>query len=180
MVGSPGSGKSTLARELASVLGVRHLELDSVYHQAGWTPLSAEEFKQAIAARAAEDGWVIDGNYSAVRPIVWAYADTVLWLDPPRRAVMRRVTWRTLRRVAVREELWNGNRERWRNFFTWDPKESIISWTWHKYADYQARYSAAAIDPANAHLTFIRLASRGDVTRFLAEARGQRTHDCRG
>jgi hypothetical protein len=50
--------------------------------------------------------------------VIWARADTVIWLDPPRRTVMRRVIWRTIRRVAGRAELWNGNRERWRNLLT--------------------------------------------------------------
>jgi hypothetical protein len=84
---------------------------------------------------------------------------------------MRRVVWRTLRRVALRRELWNGNRERWRNFFTWNPEESVISWAWHKHATDRAMYAAAAADPANAHLRFIRLASSRDVARFLAGAR---------
>ncbi len=50
----------------------------------------------------------------------------------------------------------------------WTPEESVISWAWHKHAKYRERYGAAAADPANAHLTFIRLTSRGDVARFLA------------
>jgi hypothetical protein len=147
---------------------VPHLELDGVFHQPGWTPLQADEFRQAVSAAVATDGWVIDGDYNAVRPLIWARADTVRWLDLPRRTVMRQVVWRTLRRGATREELWNGNRESLRNFLSLDPEQSVISWAWHNHAKYHSRYAAAAIDPANTHLTFFRLTSRREVTRFLA------------
>ena len=82
---------------------------------------------------------------------------------------MRQVTWRTLRRAVTRQELWNGNREPMTNFFSWVPEKSIISWAWHSHAKYRTRYGAAAADPANAHLTFIRLTSRRDISRFLAD-----------
>jgi adenylate kinase family enzyme len=131
------------------------------------------EFRRIIAARAAAGGWVIDGNYGRVRDLVWARADTVVWLDLPKRTVMRQVVWRTLRRVALRRELWNGNRERWRNFLTWNPEQSVISWAWHKHAPDHAKYAAAAAGPASAHLRFIRLASRRDIARFLDDARSE-------
>jgi adenylate kinase family enzyme len=172
VVGNSGSGKSTLARELAARLGVPHLELDSVYHQPGWEPLPEDEFRRLVTAKTNEDGWVIDGNYSAVRSIVWTRADTVVWLDPPRLTVMRRVAWRTVRRAVTRQELWNGNREPLSNFLTWDPEKSVISWAWHSHAKYRTRYGTAAADPANAHLTFIRLTSRRGVARFLADPGG--------
>jgi adenylate kinase family enzyme len=60
VVGTSGSGKSTLARELARRLGASWLELDSVYHQAGWTPLDAAEFRARVADAAAGERWVID------------------------------------------------------------------------------------------------------------------------
>lgn len=173
VVGTSGSGKSTLARELAEILGVPHLELDAVHHQPGWAPLPMDEFRRIIAARAAAGGWVIDGNYGRVRDLVWARADTVVWLDLPKRTVMRQVVWRTLRRVALRRELWNGNRERWRNFLTWNPEQSVISWAWHKHAPDHAKYAAAAASPASAHLRFIRLTSRRDIARFLDDARSE-------
>ena len=173
VVGTSGSGKSTLARQLAEILGVPHLELDAVHHQPDWEPLPTDEFRRIIAAHAAGDGWVIDGNYGRVRDLVWARADTVVWLDLPKRTVMRQVVWRTLRRVALRRELWNGNREGWRNFLTWNPEQSIISWAWHKHAADRAKFAAAAADPASAHLRFIRLASHRDVARFLAGARSE-------
>ena len=172
VVGTSGSGKSTLGAALAKRLGTEFLELDSVFHQPGWVPLPREEFRRRVAAAVAGERWVIDGNYtSQVKDLVWACADTVVWLDLPRRTVMRRIIWRSLWRAAKRTELWNGNRERWRNFFTWNPEQSVISWAWHKHAADHAKYAAAATDPANAHLRFIRLASRRDVARFLDQAR---------
>jgi adenylate kinase family enzyme len=168
VVGNSGAGKTTLARELAACLNVPHVELDAIFHQPGWTPLPADEFAARVAAAADGNGWVIDGNYSAVRPLVWARADTVVWLDPPRRTVMRRIIWRSLRRAAIRAELWNGNRERWRNLFTWDPEESVIAWAWQRHGIYKQRYAAAARDPANAHLEFIRIVTRADAQRLLS------------
>ncbi len=172
VVGNSGSGKSTLARRLAATLGVPYVELDSLFHQPGWQPLPRPEFQRLVTARAREDGWVIDGNYSAVRPIVWARADTVVWFDLPRATVMRRIVWRTVRRSVTREVLWNGNREPLANFLPWAPEDSIIAWAWHNHAKYRARYGAAAADPANARLAFIRLGSQRDVDRFLADPRG--------
>jgi adenylate kinase family enzyme len=180
VVGNSGSGKSTVARRLAVVLGVPYLELDAVFHQPGWRPLPGEEFRRIVAAKAADVGWVIDGNYSAVQPLIWARADTVVWLDLPKRTVMRQIAWRTLRRAAFRKELWNGNRERWRNFFSLDPEESVISWAWHKHAEYRAKFAGAAGDPANAHMRFVRLTSRRDIRHFLDETRLDETRRDRG
>jgi adenylate kinase family enzyme len=170
VVGTSGVGKSTFASSLARALGCPFLELDSVFHQADWAPLDVALFRARVADFAAGERWVIDGNYSKVRDIVWARADTVVWLDLPRRVVMRRLVWRTLRRVAGRAELWNGNRERWRNVFTWDRNESVISWGWHSYGSNRVRYAAAMADPALGRLRFVRLTSAGAVRRFLRGA----------
>jgi adenylate kinase family enzyme len=91
MVGVSGPGKSTLGRSLAARLAVPYTELDAIHHQPDWAPLPGDEFRDRVTAIAAGDGWVIDGNYSGVLPLVWERADTVIWLDPPRRTVMRRL-----------------------------------------------------------------------------------------
>ncbi len=172
VVGTSGSGKSRLARELAEVLAVPCIELDAIFHQPGWVPLPRQEFRARVEAVAAGDGWVIDGNYSSsAGPLVWRRADTVVWFDLPRRTVMRQIIVRTLRRISSRAELWNGNRERWRNFFSLNPQQSVIAWAWTKHAVYRQQYQAAALDPANAHLTFIRIANRADADRLIARAR---------
>jgi adenylate kinase family enzyme len=167
VVGTSGAGKSTFAAALAGLLGVSWVELDSVYHQADWTPLPLEEFRLRVATLASGPCWVIDGSYSAVRDLVWARADTVIWLDLPKRTVMRRLIWRTLRRVAGRVELWNGNRERWRNLFTWDDQESVIAWAWHTHGPRRERYAASLAEPAASHLRVVRLRSPRAVRRFL-------------
>jgi len=168
VVGTSGSGKTTLAAALAARLGGEFLELDSVNHQAGWVPLPTPEFRRRVAAVAAGERWVIDGSYSSkVRDLVWARADTVVWLDLPRRTVMRRIIWRSLWRAAGRVELWNGNRERWRNFFALDKEESVIVWAWQTHAVNRVKLEAAMADPGNSHLRFVRLTRPAAVRRFL-------------
>jgi adenylate kinase family enzyme len=170
VIGNAGSGKSTLARALAARLGVPQVELDGIYHQPGWSPLAKGELVRRVGEAAAGDGWVMDGNYSAVRQLIWSRADTVVWLDLPRRLVMRRLIWRTIRRLIRRTELWNGNREPWGNLVRWDPQMSIIAWAWHQHAVYQQRYAAAVLDPAWEHLRFIRVTSPRDVRTLLDRA----------
>jgi adenylate kinase family enzyme len=173
LIGISGSGKSTLARELARILGLPHTELDSIIHQAGWTALPVEEFRRRVSVLVAQERWVLDGNYSGqVQSIIWARADTVVWLDLPRPVVMRRVITRTLHRVLGRVELWNGNRESWRQLLSWDKEENVVAWAWQMQSVQRARYTAAMADPANGHLRFIRLRSPGEVRRFLRSASG--------
>ena len=174
MVGNSGSGKSRLAAALAVGLAIPHLELDGVFHQAGWQPLPRPDFRAAVAGFAAGDAWVIDGNYSAVQDLVWARADTVVWLDPSRARVMRQLGRRTLLRMVRRSELWNGNRESWAGLFRADPGKSILRWAWTQHAATRERYRRAQADPAHAHLEFVRLATPAQVAEFTRQARAGR------
>lgn len=166
MVGNSGSGKSTLARRLAARLGAPHVELDAIYHQPGWQELPPAEFRAAVATVVAADRWVIDGNYSEVRDLVLAEADTVVWLDLPRSVVMRRIVARTLRRVLTREELWNGNREPFANLYRWDPNRNIVRWAWTRHGVYARRFVEEAQDPGHAHIEFVRLRSAAEIDAF--------------
>lgn len=144
------------------------MELDSIYHQPGWTPLSDDEFRARVAAATAGDTWVVDGNYSVIADITWGRADTVVWFDLPYATVMARTIRRTVRRVLTRQELWNGNREPLSNLWSYRPEKSIIAWTATRHRVYRRRYRAAEIDPQWAGLHFVRLRSQAEAEAFLA------------
>lgn len=168
VVGTSGSGKTTWAKRIADRLAVPFVELDAINHQPGWTPLDRNEFRRRIAELADTDAWVIDGNYrSVVGEVIWKRADTVVWLDPPRWVVMRQIVGRTLRRMATREELWNGNREQFRTLLRREPEENIILWAWTRHHAYRELYEAAMTDPAFADLQFVRLRSHAEATAWL-------------
>ena len=165
VVGTSGSGKTTLARRLAQRLGLAHIELDSLHWGPDWTPAPREAFRERVAQALSGEAWTTDGNYSAVRDIVWGRADTVVWLDYSLSVVMGRVTWRTVRRCASREELWNGNRERFREAFF--DRESIIWWALTSYRRRKRQYPALFRQPEYAHLCVVRLSSPRATREWL-------------
>src|SRR4051794_37995613 len=103
VVGTSGSGKTTLAATLARRLCVPHVELDALHWGPHWTAVDPADFRARVAAAVAGPAWVCDGNYSPVRDLVWARADTLVWLDYPMGLVFRRVLFRTLRRCLCGE-----------------------------------------------------------------------------
>jgi len=169
IVGSSGSGKTTLATVLSDRIGVSHVELDAINHQANWQALSHDDFQAAVRPLVAQDSWVIDGNYhrTGVQDIIWDRADTIIWLDLPRWTTMRRVTGRTLRRAFTREELWNGNREEWKNMFHPDPEVNLLTWTWTRYKGTRSRYESASQSAEWEHVNWIHLQSQNAINQFV-------------
>jgi adenylate kinase family enzyme len=111
-----GCGKTTVGRALAAALGAPFVELDAIHWQAGWTELDAAELRRRVEPLVEQGAWVVDGSYRGkLGDLVLERADTVVWLDIPRRVWLPRLVRRTLRRALTREELWNGNRESLRN-----------------------------------------------------------------
>lgn len=168
VVGSSGSGKTTLAEVMAERLSIPHIELDAHFHGPNWTQPEPGAFEARVANLVAGDAWVVCGNYSRVRDIVWSRATHVVWLDYPRSLVMRRLIPRTLRRIATRERLWNDNLERWRNLVDPRPEENVILWSWTRHDLQTERYEAAMVDSTWDHLEFIRLRSPAAADRWLS------------
>ena len=113
VVGTSCAGKTTLARQLAGILGSEHVELDSVYWGRGWTP--RPDFIETVLAIVQRPRWVIDGNYSLVRDIIWRRSSAIVWLDYSFARVFSQALRRTARRIITRERLYAGNRETVRN-----------------------------------------------------------------
>ncbi len=144
------------------------MELDSIYHQPGWTPLSDADFRARVAEEVATAGWVVDGNYSVVHEIVWGRADTVVWFDLPYAIVLARTVRRTVRRTVTRQELWNGNKEPLSNLWSLNPEKSIIAWAATRHRVYRRRYADAERDPRWADLRFVRLRTQAEADSFVA------------
>jgi adenylate kinase family enzyme len=155
---------------LARVLHAANIELDALFHQPGWEPLDDDTFKARVLKAMEAPVWVVDGNYSAVREMVWERADTVVWFDLPYAVVMARTIRRTVRRTVTRQELWNGNKEPWSNLYSFNPQKSIVAWAATRHRVYRQRYGEAEHDPRWASLRFVRLRSQRETDAFLAEA----------
>jgi DNA helicase HerA-like ATPase len=163
VLGTTGVGKTTFARALAARLGVPHVELDALYHEAGWKKATDPVFRQRVTDATASDGWVTDGNYSRVRNIILARADAVVLLDLPFRVVFPRVVRRTFARTLSREPLWNGNRERLLGFA--DPQGPIL-WSIRTFRRRQREYAELFASP-RAGLTVHLLRTAREVEEFL-------------
>ena len=165
VVGQSGSGKTTLAIRLAGTLSLKHIELDAIHWQADWRALPTDAFRHQVAAALESDAWVTDGNYSAVQDLVLARADTFIWLDYPLFTVFRQLTPRTFQRVFLREELYNGNKERfWEQFLS---RDSLFVWALRTHRAKRKRYMALLNDPTYDYLHFVRLRSPRELRRWL-------------
>ena len=164
--GTSGAGKSTFAAELASRLGLAYVELDALHWGPNWSAANPDEFRVRIEAMLAAmtDGWVIDGNYdSKLGDTVVALADTIVWLDLPLGVKMCRLWRRTNHRVRGNVELWNGNRERWRDAFF--SRESLFVWTIHQHVRHRRRWPDRFGDDPR----LVRLRSAAEARRWLEE-----------
>jgi adenylate kinase family enzyme len=139
VAGTSGSGKTTMAARIAELLAVPHVEIDALFHGPDWEPRPS--FVEDVRRFSAEPRWVTEWQYDAVRAHLAARADLLVWLDLPRRVVMRQVVRRTLQRRIRQERLFNGNIEPpLRTFFT-DP-EHIVRWAWSTHHGTRSRVRA--------------------------------------
>lgn len=164
IAGVSGSGKSTLARRIDALLGLPHVEMDSLFHGPGWTEMPT--FRAEVDRFIGTDRWVCEWQYEYARPLLTASADLMVWLDPPFPLTLSRVVRRTVRRRLRREELWNGNQEGPLHTFFTDP-EHIVRWSIGTRNLYDERIPVVAAEHPD--LTIVRLRSTREVDRWLSE-----------
>ncbi|MFE5340575.1 AAA family ATPase [Isoptericola sp. NPDC056578] len=162
VAGTSGAGKTTLAGRASAVLGLPYTELDGLYHGTGWTP--RPEFEDDVRAVVAQDAWVSEWQYTAVRPLLLERAELLVWLDPPVPVVLWQVGTRTVRRRLRRTELWHGNVEPPLRTVLRD-RDHILRWAWrtrHKLRGLDERLAREA-----PHVRVVRLRSRRAVERWV-------------
>ena len=167
VVGTSGAGKTTLARRIASHLGLPHIELDAINWQSGWYDLTRhapKEFVRRVTEAIRAEAWVVDGNYALVRDRVWRRATHLVWLDYERPVIRARVIARTFLRVAMRTELWAGNRERWRHMLR---RSHPIRWAWSTWGRRRWETAERLSQPQCAHLMVVRLRHPREARRVV-------------
>ena len=116
-----------------------------------------EEFRRQVRREVEKRRWIVDGNYSKVRDIVWARAEAVIWLDLPFHVVL----WRSLKRSLVRgltgKELWNGNTENLIESFL--PPDGIVWWSIKTWFRRRREYPKILARPEFDHLEVFRVGS---------------------
>lgn len=166
VAGVTGSGKTTLSGRIAELWGLRHVEIDALFHGSDWTP--RPEFLDDVRAFAAENRWVTEWQYTSkgTDEILTPRAHLAVWLDYPYRVVRSRLLRRTLSRSILRTRMWNGNVEKpiWR-MLRGTPEESILAWqtqTLHKWTERMPE-----VTEQFPHLTVVRLRHPRETERWL-------------
>jgi len=168
VIGTTSSGKSTLARRMSERLGLDFIELDAIHWQANWTPISLEGFRERVETGTNSPSWVVAGNYHVVRDLIWPRAEAVVWLDYSFPVVFWRLLARTIRRGWTKEELWNGNREKfWWHLKLWSD-ESLFYWLFKTYWRRKRETPILLSFPEHEHLHLIHLRSPREADEWLA------------
>lgn len=169
VVGSSGCGKTFVAERLAERYGLEHIEMDSMAFEPGWTLRPVENFRADLEKRLekATSGWITDGNWESMGGIQLLLADKIIWLDLPRRTVMRQLIPRTLFRVLTRKKLWGGNREPFSNLYSFNPEKNVILWSWQRFASTRACYQRCLADGSWSHAEVLHLRSRTEIAALL-------------
>ncbi len=164
VIGTSGSGKSTLSARLASRYDLTHLELDSFVHGPEWHTVPADVYRQNLELRMTHGRWVCDGNYfDRTEDWVWPLVDTVVWLDMPLWRILPRLVRRSLRRIATREELWNGNREVMSALLS---RDSVVSWAVQSHRTHAAELPNKLTELAQRGATTVRLRSPRELEQW--------------
>ena len=171
ILGTTGSGKTTLSRRLSQLLRVPVIELDAIRHGPNWLETPDDIFRERVATSLLTDGWIVDGNYSLARDIIWPRATMLIWLDYSFPLVFWRLFWRTMTRGIMRKKLWNDNREDlWRHFLT---KDSLFLWAFRTHWSRRESLAAALDLPEYSAIQVLRFKSAKETRHWLERIRSQ-------
>lgn len=165
ILGTTGAGKTTLSKRLSQILGIPAIELDAIRHGPNWTETPDSEFRRQVADSLRGECWIVDGNYTVARDIIWQRATTLIWLDYSFPLVFWRLFWRTMRRGIMRTRLWNDNTEDlWRHFFT---KDSLFLWAIQTHWNRRKSLTETLTSDDYRHIEALRFKSAKETRKWL-------------
>lgn len=166
VVGTTGSGKTTMARALAQAYNLPHTSLDTLHWRPNWQPAPPEEFIRDVKATIAGDRWVMEGNYRAVRELIWERADTIVWIDLPFLTNGWQLLKRSWRDCRTRRPICNGNQQTFRELVKWP--DGLWLWFFRTYFRRRRQYAAMRQEPRYAEKTWVHLTSPKAAREYAA------------
>ena len=159
VIGSGGSGKSTFSTELGRATGLPVIHLDREYWRPGWEETPKDEWNVRVAELLAGESWIMDGNFGGTRETRMQAADTIIFLDLPRRVCLYRILKRTIIYYGrSRPDMTEGCNERLDLEF--------IGWVWNYKHQSRTRLLAELDRIGDKHVIILR--NQIEVSEFLA------------
>lgn len=167
LLGCNGAGKSTLARTLGKLLCLEVFHLDRMWWQGGGYRIVGQKTADAHAmdpqaflrlqeGLVSQDRWIIDGGRADLS-VRLARADTVIFLDLPRRTCM----WRMAKRTgSPRPDYPPDVQESWRWMMV------LLRWMW-SYPKRKRPGMVAAVEEYAGHANVIWCRSASDVRQLV-------------
>jgi adenylate kinase family enzyme len=163
VLGPGGAGKSVLATAISRRTGLPVVHMDVLFWRPGWKPAARDRALHDLEAAIAGDRWIVDGDFLPAdgehADSRFDRADTVIFLDLPRRTCLWRVLTRRVRdRGRARPDLPEGCSE------GFDAR--LLRWIW-SYPKVDRPRVLALLGRLDHHLAVHRLRSPSEVERLL-------------
>ncbi len=159
VIGSGGAGKSTFSRKLGDKLRLPVYHLDKMFWKPGWIEPEDHEFDMMLKELVLKPEWIMDGNFKRTMKIRFDEADTIIYLDFPRRKCLINIFKRYIKyRGKVRGDLPEGCPEK----FDWE----FTKWVW----DYPKRSRPLTLEMLEKYRdckNVVVLKSRKDIENYL-------------
>ena len=168
IIGTTSTGKSTLAERLSERFNLRCIDLDALHWEPDWQPAPLEVFRSRVIEATRSGRWVVAGNYSSVRDLLWLKAEAIIWLDYALPLIFHRLWNRTWRRWWHNELLWGTNHESmWKHFQIWS-EESLFHWLFKTYWRRKREFPELLALPEYSHLKLFQFKDPTETEAWLA------------
>ncbi len=165
VIGSSCSGKSTFSQHLAIKEKIEYIELDQLHWLPDWEERLDEEFRQLVSEAISSESWVVDGNYSVARDVIWPRATKIIWLNHSFSVVLYRSVTRSIKRAATKQKLFAGNIESFKQTFF--SRDSIIWWVLKTYHQKRKNYANLLKHVEAKGVTVIEFNNQSQVDDYL-------------
>lgn len=166
VIGSSCSGKSTFSQHLASKTNIEYIELDQLHWLPDWAERPDPEFRALVSNAVSADSWIVDGNYSVARDVIWPRATQIIWLNHSFSLVLYRSITRSIIRAATKQKLFAGNVESFKQTFF--SRDSIILWVLKTYHQKKKNYSHILKQVEVKGIEVIEFNNQSQVDNYLA------------